>query len=355
MPPGTDDAHVIKGATLADLEPRRSASGWRATQHVTGGLQLAPDFEKTLRGDDSALQRLCRERAGISTSIAASVRSSCCSTARWRRRRRRRTRRCFRSSEQGPYYAALLTGGNLDTKGGPKTNVAGQVLDDQDKPIAGPLRRRQLRRLGLGPRLLGRRRDDRSDPGVRLSGGRTPRTRNARSSPDRSSNETRRRWMQYRFREEIDGSSKTDDDGRAAEVGRDRISQGLRPGGERPGTAAASWICSPTTRRSISRNGALPTARRRSGRCSATSAARSSRSQHHFSHFNLIFSGSDLVVCEGTSEGEHRDGPWRAGAPEHGGRAAGATCSRFATGRFSGASSISIPTMPERTPRGIRG
>ena len=78
----------------------------------------------------------------------------------------------FPISEEGPFYAALLTGGNLDTKGGPKTNVSGQVLDDQDKPIAGPLRRRQLRRLGLGARLLGRRRDDRADPGVRSPGGR---------------------------------------------------------------------------------------------------------------------------------------------------------------------------------------
>src|SRR5215467_5093211 len=31
---------------------------------------------------------------------------------------------------------------------------------------------------------------------------------------------------------------------------------------------------------------------------------------HHYSHFNWIFSGSDLVVCEGTSHGEHKDGPW---------------------------------------------
>lgn len=37
---------------------------------------------------------------------------------------------------------------------------------------------------------------------------------------------------------------------------------------------------------------------------------------HHYSHFNWVFSGSDVVVAEGTSEGEHRDGPWRAGAPE---------------------------------------
>ena len=40
-------------------------------------------------------------------------------------------------SEQGPYYAALVTGGTLDTKGGPKTNNNGQVLDVTDKPIPG--------------------------------------------------------------------------------------------------------------------------------------------------------------------------------------------------------------------------
>jgi predicted oxidoreductase len=43
----------------------------------------------------------------------------------------------FPISDQGPYYAALLTGGNLDTKGGPKTNVCGQVVDDQDRAIPG--------------------------------------------------------------------------------------------------------------------------------------------------------------------------------------------------------------------------
>ena len=31
--------------------------------------------------------------------------------------------------------------------------------------------------------------------------------------------------------------------------------------------------------------------------------------RHDYANFNWIFSGSDLVVCEGTSHGEHRDGP----------------------------------------------
>jgi hypothetical protein len=40
--------------------------------------------------------------------------------------------------------------------------------------------------------------------------------------------------------------------------------------------------------------------------------------RHHYAHLNWVFSG-DTVVCEGTSHGEHRDGPWRAGVPESGG------------------------------------
>ena len=38
---------------------------------------------------------------------------------------------------EGPYYATLLTGGNLDTKGGPVTNPDGQVLDHTGASIVG--------------------------------------------------------------------------------------------------------------------------------------------------------------------------------------------------------------------------
>jgi predicted oxidoreductase len=38
---------------------------------------------------------------------------------------------------KGPYYAALLGAGTLDTKGGPKINARGEVLDSADKAIAG--------------------------------------------------------------------------------------------------------------------------------------------------------------------------------------------------------------------------
>jgi hypothetical protein len=48
--------------------------------------------------------------------------------------------------------------------------------------------------------------------------------------------------------------------------------------------------------------------------------------EHHYAEFTLVFSGSDVVVCEGTSHGEHRDGPWRAGVPDWG---AGRWCDVF--------------------------
>jgi hypothetical protein len=47
---------------------------------------------------------------------------------------------------------------------------------------------------------------------------------------------------------------------------------------------------------------------------------------HHYAELNYVFSGSDLFVVEGTSHGEHKDGPWRAGVPEWG---AGRWCDVF--------------------------
>src|SRR5262249_47680943 len=40
-------------------------------------------------------------------------------------------------SDAGPYYAVLIGGGTLDTKGGPKINAKSEVLDVDEKPIPG--------------------------------------------------------------------------------------------------------------------------------------------------------------------------------------------------------------------------
>ncbi len=135
VPPGTDDKHVIKGATLAALS---KAIGERLERYkkATGGLALAPDFEKALAstiqrfngfasgGRDFDFHRGERQVELLFNGNVAPAPSAPNPTM-------------FPISEEGPFYAALLTGGNLDTKGGPKTNVAGQVVDDEDKPILG--------------------------------------------------------------------------------------------------------------------------------------------------------------------------------------------------------------------------
>lgn len=40
--------------------------------------------------------------------------------------------------------------------------------------------------------------------------------------------------------------------------------------------------------------------------------------EHHVEDITWILSGSDLLVAEGTSHGQHVDGPWRAGSPDWG-------------------------------------
>jgi ketosteroid isomerase-like protein len=47
---------------------------------------------------------------------------------------------------------------------------------------------------------------------------------------------------------------------------------------------------------------------------------------HHFWSFNWFFSAPDVVVVEGTTQGEHREGPWHAGLPAWG---AGRWCGVF--------------------------
>jgi 3-oxosteroid 1-dehydrogenase len=135
VPRGTDDKHVIKGATLAALGKAVSERLERYNS-VTGGLALAADFEKTL---EATIQRFNGFASGgrdfdfkrgerqVELLFNGAVGESPSAT----------NPTMFPISDQGPYYAALLTGGNLDTKGGPKTNVCGQVVDDQDRAIPG--------------------------------------------------------------------------------------------------------------------------------------------------------------------------------------------------------------------------
>ena len=135
VPDGTDDAHVIKGATLAELTKNVGARVKKYASRI-GNMAISDDFEATLKatidrfngfakaGKDLDFHRGERQVELLFNGPAAESPVAPNPTM-------------YPISGKGPYYAALLTGGNLDTKGGPVTNPDGQVLDHTGKPIAG--------------------------------------------------------------------------------------------------------------------------------------------------------------------------------------------------------------------------
>jgi len=135
VPPGADDSHVIQGAALPELS---AAIAERLGRYagVTGRLRLSDDFEQNLRASIARFNDLAREGADLDFGRGErAVQQLFNGDVREEPGRSNPT--MWPLSDRGPYYAALVTGGTLDTKGGPKTGVDAQVLDDLDRPIPG--------------------------------------------------------------------------------------------------------------------------------------------------------------------------------------------------------------------------
>jgi 3-oxosteroid 1-dehydrogenase len=135
VPPGTDDSHVIRGETLEALA---DATAERLSRyvHVTGGLSLDPDFVATLRqtiqrfngfAEGGVDEDFHRGEKPVQLLFNGVVKDE----------PGRTNPTMWPISSSGPYYASLVTGGTLDTKGGPRTNTDAQVLDDTGTPIPG--------------------------------------------------------------------------------------------------------------------------------------------------------------------------------------------------------------------------
>ena len=134
VPKGTDASHVIKGKTWDDLV---DAIRKRVRKHSReiGNMQIAADFAKNLKktvprfngfakkGKDIDFHRGERQVELLFNGPTAPKAG--------------KNPTMYPISSKGPYYATLMTGGNLDTKGGPATNANGQVLDAMGKPIPG--------------------------------------------------------------------------------------------------------------------------------------------------------------------------------------------------------------------------
>lgn len=135
VPPGSDDRHVIKGATLEELAANIDA---RLQKYAgqNGGMRISADFVPNLKATIARYNEFARSgkdldfhrgERGVDLLFNGIVKEE----------PGRKNPTMWPISDQGPYYAAFVTGGTLDTKGGPKTNPEGQVLDLSDKPIPG--------------------------------------------------------------------------------------------------------------------------------------------------------------------------------------------------------------------------
>src|SRR4051812_23703005 len=135
VPPGADDSHVIRGETLEELAGAIAERLERYRAH-TGGLTLAEDFAASLR---AAIERFngFAER-GVDEDFGRGERAvQQLFNGLVNDEPGRENPTTWPISDTGPYCAALVTGGTLDTKGGPKTTPDGQVVDDLDRPIPG--------------------------------------------------------------------------------------------------------------------------------------------------------------------------------------------------------------------------
>lgn len=135
VPKGADDRHVIKGNTLEELAAGIAAR-LKKFSGVIGGMTLADDFVPSLKATIARFNQFAKD--GVDTDFHRGehlVEQLFNGNVKEEPGRKNAT--MWPLSGQGPYYAALVTGGTLDTKGGPKTNPDGQVLDVANRPIPG--------------------------------------------------------------------------------------------------------------------------------------------------------------------------------------------------------------------------
>jgi 3-oxosteroid 1-dehydrogenase len=132
---GASDAHVLRGETLEELG---AAVAERLAKYagVTGGPALTGDWASNLEASVARFNELAAtgEDADFGRGERA-VQQLFNGDVREEPGRENPTMWPLRAD--GPYYAALVTGGTLDTKGGPKATPDGQVVDDMDRPIPG--------------------------------------------------------------------------------------------------------------------------------------------------------------------------------------------------------------------------
>jgi hypothetical protein len=132
---GAGDAHVVRGETLEALgDALRERLGRYAA--VTGGLELSGDWAANARSAIARFNELAATGSDVDFGRGErAVQQLFNGDVREEPGRTNPT--LWPLSDTGPYYAALVTGGTLDTKGGPRVTPDGLLVDDLDRPIPG--------------------------------------------------------------------------------------------------------------------------------------------------------------------------------------------------------------------------
>ena len=136
VPADSDQSHYIRGNTLEELAAN-IAERLEPLRSLTGGLELADDFVDNLRAavtrwNDMAAKGIDEDFHRGERPVELHVFGGPVGDEP-----EKKNPLMYPISTAGPYYACLLAGGTLDTKGGPKVTPNAQVVDDLDRPIPG--------------------------------------------------------------------------------------------------------------------------------------------------------------------------------------------------------------------------
>ncbi|CAN5735727.1 FAD-binding protein [soil metagenome] len=133
-PEGADDAHVVRGATLEELE---RALGERLARYgaLTSGVRLEPGWAAAVARSVERFNGFARAGADLDFHRGASPIEPVFNGPG--RGENVGDPTMFPISTEGPWHCVILVGGALDTKGGPKVDLGGRILDVDRQPIPG--------------------------------------------------------------------------------------------------------------------------------------------------------------------------------------------------------------------------
>jgi succinate dehydrogenase/fumarate reductase flavoprotein subunit len=132
--PGLNAPYVISGNTLEELTTAIEARLAKIADK-TGNYRLDPSFLTNLKESIARFNQFAetgkdldfhRGESPIQIAFHGNPRGNTSSNITMKP-----------IAATGPYYAVLMGGGTLDTKGGPKINTKGEILDVEEKPIPG--------------------------------------------------------------------------------------------------------------------------------------------------------------------------------------------------------------------------